>query len=211
MSNKETAKKTKKKAPAVEACVPTLNRPELLARLEASIPKGVKFTVSHQTEPQPLTKLVNELYDESTGDIIFMLGDHVELQDGCVEAVIQAFETHFPDYDGIVGLNMTDIPESDSSRFAFIAMGRKFLKRYPDEHPSCTEYYHFYADTEIGLLAESLDRFYFAEDAQILCHSPAAGDGEKDSTYKASRSRYAKDVATWIRRQEAGLLWGAEE
>jgi hypothetical protein len=201
-------KKIKSKAPVVEICVPTLNRPELLKRLAHSIPKGVKFSVSQQTEPQPLTKLVNELYSESVGDIVIMLSDHIELQDGCIEAVLKAFSDNFPDLDGVVGLNMVDLPEEGRNKYASNAMGRKFLDRYPEKNPSCPQYHHFFADTEIGMLAESLDKFYFAEDAHILCHHPAHGDGEKDETYRASRANYQVDVKTWERRQHDGLLWG---
>jgi hypothetical protein len=213
MSSKATKKKATKKTPVVEICVPTLNRPELLERLGHSIPKGVQFSVLKTTEPQPLTKLVNQLYEDSVGDIVIMLSDHIELQDGCIEAVIEAFKVNFPDLDGVVGLNMVDLPDAaeGGNKYASNAMGRKYLERYKDKHPSCPEYYHFFADTEIGMLAEKRGKFFFAEDAQILCHHPAHGKGEKDDTYRSSRSRIGSDRRLFTERQAKGLLWGEDE
>jgi hypothetical protein len=154
---------------------------------------------------------VNDLFRASKGDIVIMLADDVEVLPGAVQAVVAAFEKHFPMLDGMVGMNQTNIPSiKNCTEFAFFGVGRKFLERFPDHQAFCPDYHHFYGDTELGLYAKSLRRFKYAKDARIVHNHPAYSSNEPDATHAASRSHKDQDKNTWAARQARGLLWGRE-
>lgn len=197
----------------IEYCVPTLNRPDALARLVASIERTDyphTLSISHETAPRDLPTIVNELFAASTGDIVVILADHVELSPDTGARIAAAFEEHFPDLDGVVGLHIENMdPLPGVREFCFPAVGRQFIERFHYVQVFCPDYYHFYADTELGLYAMSVDRFHHALDARVINYHFANQTAPMDGTHRASRTRKAEDRATWDARQALGLLWGA--
>lgn len=193
----------------IEVVVPSLNRPTELERLRDSIPDGVLFTASRETEPRALTTCVNELIAKSTGDVVLVLADHVELMDGCIDAVISDFETAYPELDGMVGLNITNMePRPGIREYCFFAIGRKLIEHFPDNRIFCPDYYHFSGDTELGEYANGAGVFLFDEDACIFLHHPNAANAPRDATHAASRIKVNQDHDMRMKRRKAGLLWG---
>ena len=193
----------------VEIIVPSLNRPMELERLRESVPDGVMFSPSVETEPRALTTCINELISTSTGDVVLVLADHVELMAGCVEAVVCDFDNAFPTLDGMVGLNITNMePKPGIREYCFFAVGREFISRFPDGKIFCPDYYHFSGDTELGEYASGEGLFIFDEDACVFLHHPNAANAPRDATHHASRILSSYDQEMRKLRRDAGLLWG---
>jgi hypothetical protein len=191
----------------IEYCIPTLNRPKELKRLQASLPPGGVVSVKQETKPRALPRIVNELLAESTGDVMFLLADHLVLQPGCVDEVVRLFNEHFPDTDGVVGLKI----EGEDFPYAFPVVGRKYLERFMGRRLYCPHYHHFHADTECGKTAERLGRFVHAKKARVVSHHPKYGTAPKDETWKASRVNQRKDNKLLEAREARGELWGMHE
>ena len=193
----------------VEVVVPSLNRPKELERLRESIPKGVLFSPSVEKEPRALTTAVNQLVNNSTGDIVVVLADHVVLENGCVENMVESFQMLFPSLDGMIGLNISNMPSLQGVReYCFFALGKEFLNRFPLGRIFCPDYYHFYGDTELGEYAVKENVFFFDEYAKVFTHHPNAGNAKRDATNKTSRILTHVDDSMRKKRQELGWLWG---
>lgn len=193
----------------IEFCIPSLNRPDKLARLLDSIPGDCIVSPKIETEPRALPVIVNECFAESTGDVVCILGGHLVLRDGCVDEIRAAFGEHFSDLDGVVGLNIENLPpKPDCHEYAFMCVGRKFIERFDNARLFCEEYYHFGADTELGRFAVSIDRFHFAESARVFTYHPITRNARADTTHRASRKRLSHDKRIMEQRQRHGLLWG---
>ena len=198
---------------SIEVCCPTLNRPKEVIRLRNSLPDDCIFTPSLEAQPRALTQIVNELFQKSTGDIVIMAADHLEFKPQCIDVIRESFTKQFPDLDGVVGLNLVNLPHTERiSEYCFLALGRKFIGRFTADGKYqgvfCPEYYHFYGDTEFGLYAEKIGKFHYDERAAVFTWHPNAGNARRDRTYSASRSRKGFDDAMWRLRQAAGLYWG---
>lgn len=200
----------------IEVVAPTLNRPKEAQRLEVAlegveVPEGcdLHVTIQRESEPRALTGIVNELVARSDAEIVVVLADHIVPDKHFLVHVVDAFHDFFPDLDGMVGLKIANMdPLPGVREYCFFAVGREFIKRFPGKQIFCPDYYHFYADTELGRFASEADVFRFAEKAEVDTFQVNNGRADIDSTWRASRSRKAEDDATNARRREAGLLWG---
>lgn len=185
-----------------------------LARLHDSCrAQGVGLAVQHETKPRRASVRWHEAIHDAVAvddpDIILLTGDDVELLPGCADAIRAAFVEHFPDGDGLVGLNQTNIPPiPDCTEFGIVALGRAFLDRFGDQPVYCPDYHHFYVDTELGLMAKAKGRFYFAEDARCIHHHKGLLNLPKDEAFRAARVNKAQDNAAWTERRKRNLLWG---
>lgn len=195
----------------VEYAIPTLNRATGLERLLATV--DAPISVWEEVEPRALPKIYHEMLLNSDADVCVILADHLELEPGFREAVEDAFDTHFPDTDGVVGVNRVNLPSKvwngiRLGDYGHVAIGRAFMDRFPDRQCHCPDYYHFGADTELGLYAESVDRFVFNHEAKCFTHSPNVSKKPMDQTYHDSRIHREHDMETLALRRERGLLWG---
>jgi len=197
---------------SVEVCCASLNRPKELVRLRNSLPPDCTFSTATEKDPS-FPRLANDLFFRSTADIVIIASDHLEFRSECIEAVRECFERNFPDLDGVVGLNVCNLPHvAKVTEFCFPAVGRRFIKRFYAggiyQGLFCPEYFHFYADTELGLFAESVSKFYYEERAAVFTWSPNAGNAQPDQTHAWSRSRKDYDDTMWTSRRAAKLFWG---
>lgn len=194
--------------------VPTLNRePEAARCLKAfndlENPHSVDVNLWQDTEPRALTEINNKILHVSECDITLILADHIVIQEGCVESIENAFADKFPDLDGCVGLSVSNMPPLPGVReYCFLAIGSKFLDRFPMRVAYCPDYYHFFADTELGEYAKSIDKFHYAEEAELYTYHPNANNAGRDSTHRASRKHMGRDIETREERVNRGLLWG---
>lgn len=195
----------------VEYVLPTLNRPEQLERLLNTVDAPIR--VWEESEPRALTTIYHEMLKSSEADVCVILADHLELIPGLRNVIAATFDKLYPDMDGVVGVNRINqqtailhgIPVGD---YAFVAIGRTFMDRFPDRQCHCPDYYHFGADTELGLYAEQQDRFFFAPNAMVTTHSANLHKDPVDQTHRDSRIHRKHDLNTLAERRERGLVWG---
>jgi hypothetical protein len=199
-------------------CAPSLNRPAQFQRLKNSINMGnpmSDFYGCRETEPRALTAAVNELFTWCDADIAVMLADHIFVKPEAEDAIRAAFTEHFPDFDGVIGLGVTEYahkyeeaPELGAvPQCAFPAVGRKFLERFPNAEVFCPDYYHFHADSELGEFATTVGKFAFLPGVLNTFH-PNARNAEPDATHHASRKHQKEDNRIRAERRKRGLLWG---
>lgn len=198
--------------PIFQIVCPSLHRTDELVRFVDTVPDKYfkKAILKVERKPRALTRIINEIVAESTGDIVFLAADHLVCRPGCFEEVERLFVEHFPDTNGVVGLNVENLQDNPGcNEYAFCAVGRKFIERFKDKKIFCPDYYHFHADTEFGLFAYAMHCFIYAENAKLYSYHPRDGSAAKDGTYCASRQHQKEDDATLKKRRARGLLWGA--
>lgn len=198
----------------IDVIIPTLGlRKEGLARMLASVEKhspGTRCIVANETSPRPYAYIIRDLIKRSDADAVIWAGDSCEWTADCAGIAARAFQARFMGTDACLGLNMTNRPpRPNCHEFAFMAVGRKFIERFPDALCMCPYYQHFWVDTELGLFAKSLDRFLFLPDATLIHPMPDHGEAPKDETHEAGRRAAQQDHDLRRAREKAGLLWGA--
>jgi len=195
----------------VDVICATLNpyRVDFFLRLCESVKRygeGASLHVQFETEVRRVADRWNPLYKASTGAIVLWLMDDMELMQDTIPEIVTAFVVHFPDYDGIVGVAQDGHP--DAHPYAVMAIGRKFLDRYPDREVVCPDYHHLHVDTEIGLWAEKLGRFRFVPTAKVKHDHPAWTKRPQDETHHAARRGKNLDDRIYQARRAKGLIWG---
>lgn len=190
---------------------PTLNRPaQAAATKEAARDAGFKIIVDQEERmPRAFSVFMHQLYtfvfNELEADIWLQASDCCRFKAGAADAILRAFDG---DLDKVVGCNVTNMPpKADTLEFSFIAVGKDFLARFPSQQLYCPDYWHFYADTELGLYAKEEGKFIFAEEARLELVHPNTG-AAPDYTYRMSRVFFKEDTILWRERQSRGWLWG---
>lgn len=125
-----------------------------------------------------------------------------------LQEAVNCLEEKYPEYDGVVGLNQFNIPQY---QFSIPLVGKKFLERFPDKKPFYEKYYHFGADTELGLFAKSLDKFWFCKEAKVFHNHPAIERREEDETHKLARVNIQNDLKLLKKRKKNKNFWGRRE
>lgn len=199
----------------LEIVVPTYNRPLEIARFlesaqKVEVPVGwvVNTRVRYGGKPEALTGIVNGLVQESSADVVMVLADHLVMHSDCLINCMDYFNN---DLDLMVGLRIENCPITPGvSEYCFFAVGKEFISRFPDRQIFCPDYWHFYADNELGRYANEIGKFIWAEDAKVTTYHPNVGNAEKDETYWASRKNIAQDKQINSIRKTKGLLWGRD-
>jgi len=141
---------------------------------------------------------------ELSEDGVLYATDDMTFESNSIENAFKAFNSHFPDDDGVVGF--VQIPkEFHPTGVALI--GKKFIDRYPDRKLFNPEYHHF-ACQEIHWLASMLGKFHQEPTAVIRHYHPAFFRGEMDKTHIEARKYREKDHSLMRERQNKGLIWG---
>jgi hypothetical protein len=197
----------------VQVVIPTLNRPEGLERMLASVrlhSPEVECIVARERGPLPL--IINGLFAATTADIVIWAGDSCEWTSDVVGICCATMAERFPDLDGCLGLYQTNLDDLENIReFCFMAVGRRFINRFPGAAVFCPLYDHFCGDTELGLYAKSLGRFHYERRATCLHHIPGYSPlGSADDTHRRSHRVAGQDLALYESRQKNGILWGQQ-
>jgi len=224
----------------IDIAIPTLHRPEKLTVCVESILNGrypnvrvhILWTdfnempryskqfrhdarvVIQQTDYSKVSTCWNNFVKQSDAGLILFLCDDCALDVDCLVNAANALHKHFPDGDGLIGLNVTNYPPSwpeAITQYGFRLVGRKFHKRFPDGQAYCPEYYRFYVDTEMGMYSKLVNKFAFCEEARMQHFHPNAPGGTLDDTHYANRGEKQKwDNEIWKARQAKGYLWGKD-
>ncbi len=199
----------------LEIVVPTYNRPKEIERfLESSqklIPvEGWEFgvRVRYGNKPEALTSIVNGLVAESRADAVMVLADHLVMHSDCLVECLPYLDDN---EDIMVGLNIENLPITPGiSEYCFFVLGKEFISRFPNRQIFCPDYYHFYADNELGQYAYGENKFIWAENARVTTYHPNVGNAQKDETYWASRKNVGHDKQINSTRKAQGYLWGRD-
>ena len=196
--------------PGVSIVVPTVGRPEKLARLLRSIADLADYPdfeviVVHNGEPAlasyplPVRPIVNATnlgapmavkmgVEEATHDLVLFLGDDCVAEAGfLVHAVKEMYDSFGPAMDGLVAFN-------DGYGHGVLAThwlaSRKLLPHLGEFFP--TVYRHCYCDNELTERCRQLGRFTYAEHARIRHDHPAQRGWEgMDDLHRAAYDREA--------------------
>ncbi len=133
--------------------------------------------------------------------------DDIEFAPGTFDGLLEEFNAHFPDDDGVMGLRQQD-PNHHPSGVAL--MGRKFYERYPLGFIFYPEYWHFAAQ-EVGDLAVKLGKFYHTVEPYVKHYHPGKHKDLVDQTHKDARQHILADQTLRRARVAKGLLWGDAE
>lgn len=142
-------------------------------------------------------------------DIMAYMNDDVLFFDNTIEELVKTYQEHFPDFDGVMGINQSNLPEKEMLKSAFGVIGNKYAERFPDRQAWCPDFYRFGGDEELMRYAESINKFYYAENVKIKHLHPAHEKGcSTDSTHRAVRKFRSKDVEICHKRKVNKLMWG---
>lgn len=107
----------------------------------------------------------------------------------------------FPDTDGVIGFNICNMKEKDKSIYAFMLIGNKFLRNRLLRKPFYEEYQHFYADTETGMFADKLGKFFYCEEAKIEHYHPCTGVPADKTHLENRNNKWLSDNQIFTERQ----------
>lgn len=132
---------------------------------------------------------------------VLPISDDIVFKPGAIATAVQTLLTAFPDGDGVIGFNVTNMQGKDRCPYAYMLVGNKFfndrLKRVLFPH----EYRHFYADVELGEMAERLGRFRFCPEAGLIHFHPSAGYPADATHTRLRQEKWEHDHAVYGRRK----------
>ena len=146
---------------------------------------------------------------ESSGewDIVLLLSDDMHPQiKGYDKIIVELFEKHFPDTDGILWLNDGYTRERINT---IVCAGRKYLERISKEvyklaeivlyHPS---YFSLFADNEHTEIAQMTNKFIYHDQVLIQHRHPMTVRGVMmDGLYKRNDKFFAQDKKNYENRK----------
>jgi len=146
---------------------------------------------------------LNKLVPLCKKGAILYAADDLEFRPDCISQLVARLREHFPDSDGMIGLQQyCEEKGFFGSKGAFALMGRKFVDRFPNGQIFCPDYIHFNSDTELKSFAQRNNLFHFCSGA-IVHHSRL-----QDRTYALGEKVTAQDRNMLKVRHEGGYLWG---
>ena len=161
------------------------------------------YTLWHSSEHRGAVKCRNNIIHFLNDGVLYATDD-MTFEPNSIENAFNAFNSHFPDDDGVIGF--VQIPDNFHPTGVAL-VGQKFLQRYPSKQLFNPEYSHF-ACQEIHWLASMLKRFHQEPTAVIRHYHPAFFKGEMDKTHIEARKYRENDHKLMRERQDKGLIWG---
>ena len=150
----------------------------------------------------------NSHLKQCRADIMVCLNDDVLLKENTILEIEKAFMNNFPNFDGVVGLRQSNGPQEQCLDSAFCCIGLKYAQRFPQRQVYCINYKYFWADKELGDYAKKINKFYFAEKAEIIHLHPSFTKEIPDETHLYTRQYLMSDKTTYLKRKQLGYLWG---
>jgi len=169
--------------------------------------KNAKWITCKHTDYDKCSTFWNTHIKTMTANAMVYLNDDVVLHQDTLSKLIQTYLKHFPDFDGVMGLNQCNLPTEKTIQSAFGVIGTIYANRFPDRQVFCPEYYRFYGDYEIMLYAKSINKFHYGENVRID-HLHGDFTKLKDGTHRAVRKYKEKDCPIYSNRQTKKYIWG---
>ena len=171
---------------------------------EAEIIKRLNIGILHAFKDRRGAVFCRNYAIQYCEDGVLYATDDMTFEPNSIENALNAFSSHFPDDDGVVGF--VQIPDNFHPTGVAL-VGQKFLQRYPDKRLFWPGYHHF-ACQEVYWLASKLGKFHQEKTAVIKHYHPAFFKEEMDKTHREARIHREKDHALMRERQAKGLIWG---
>jgi len=197
----------------ITVITPTLGRARFVVRLSETIAShapGFNHVAQFETEPRPHPEVVNcmirSAFENPEVRAVVYLADYCEVQPDFGKRMLESFADSTDHMQGIIIDNME--PVENLREFCYWAVGREFYERFKGGCVMCPEYWHFSADTELGLAAKAMGKFKLDDGIRVKINHPNAGNAQWDETHNASRKYRNYDKDTRAKRAERGLLWG---
>jgi glycosyltransferase involved in cell wall biosynthesis len=193
--------------------ISTLNREEKLKRCINSILandyKDWRLVIRSNVRRENLLINANKELAGMDGEWFLGLSDDMELHPDCLSKLIEVAQKIFPDTDGAIGICQVNIPDAPES--ALIAVGRKFLERFPNKKLVCEDY-HYFADREQFLYMQEVGKFFYTKEVKVNHYHPSFYPGEMDATHRELREGDPdkKDAEIYDARRAKGWLWGRD-
>ena len=167
----------------------------------------IKF---HMVTDYKTTTFWNAHLLRMTADALIYLNDDILLFDDTLDTIENQFKIIFPDFDGVMGLNQTNINSSTKVLTAYGVIGLKYADRFPNRKVWCPDYHRFYGDKELGEFAESINKFKYCEEAKIIHLHPSIDYKQLDMTHIKVREWLKPDRTTYYERKRLGYLCGRD-
>ena len=149
----------------------------------------------------------NKFISGNCTDGVLYATDDIVFEPGSIENAFKAFNSHFPDDDGVVGF-IIDLPDWHPTGVALV--GKRFLDRYPGHQPFYPGYHHFSCQ-ELYWLSSKLGKFHQEKNAIVKHYHPGFFSNAMDETHREARIHTERDHALIESRQAEGLIWGDNE
>lgn len=191
----------------VDIIIATYRRPEKLARCVSSLLDThdfLRIVILPDNRRVGMLKLINEEFGRSQADIVLSCSDDMEFFPDTIAQLIYAMEKNFSDTDGVIGLKQVEFEHEGG----LLALGQKFLHRFPEKKAFCPDYKALYFDTELYDFALGAGLFAFCPDALVHHYHPSIYSKEMDDTHRIGRVLSKNDCDIYEQRKHKGLLWG---
>lgn len=150
----------------------------------------------------------NDHIKKMKADAIMTCNDDVLFNQDTIENIFKYYTKYFPNNDGIVGINQTNIIDHLDSAFTII--GTKYADKFPDRNVWCIDYHRFYGDKELGEYAKSINKFYYCNEIKITHLHPSTDIRQLDNTHNNVRKWLNIDRRIYEVRKMRKLLYGKE-
>lgn len=146
--------------------------------------------------PRCIVKALKMLDPESA----LYASDDLIFRPNCLAQAVRCINQHFPDGDGLIGINQENIRHGCPAAFALF--GKKFIERFPNKQIFFPVYKHFSADAELWSYAKTNQIFRKCIKAKVYHHRL------EDHTRRVGRKDKSHDhrIRKW--RKKRDLFWG---
>jgi len=140
------------------------------------VPKYLDKAVSVYSSENYPVKIQNDLsYLAPYCSHILPVTDDIEFEPGAILKAVKMLNEKFPDGDGIVGFDIRNMNDKQKCPYAFMLIGNRFFNERLNRVLLYPEYWHFFADVELGETANRLGLFASCKEAGIIHYHPSAG------------------------------------
>ena len=150
--------------------------------------------------PQGAPKVTKRGVDRSTGELVMFLGDDTIPQENFLFHAVVAMHKHFPDLDGLIGLN--DGLWKKGELYTHWLASKKLLPFLGGEFFH-TGYAHCGCDSELMERCKSIGKAAWAENSKII-HDHPSSHGWSDETYD---KHYRRIYEPEVMRKDRDLLF----
>lgn len=147
---------------------------------------------------------------EMTTNVLIYLNDDVLLYQDTLKKIMINYHRYFPEFDGLMGLNQSNLNSTTNVEAAFGVIGKNFSKHFKNKQVWCLDYNRFFCDKELEMYAKTIDKFVYCKETEIIHLHPIIDPTLEDDTHRDSRRYWKQDHDTFKKRKALGLLWGRD-
>lgn len=163
--------------PKVSIVIPSVRPDKLKVCVQAIVEnagyKNYEIIVEEDDHdnPQGAPKVLKRGVERSTGELVLMLGDDNVPQKNFLFHAVAAMHFHFPNMDGMIGLNDMKTNGATGATAAMWLISKKLLPMLGGEFLH-TGYHHLYSDNELTARCRQAGKYAWCEAAKIYHDHP---------------------------------------